>query len=83
MKYSVRGSGQRYLIGLVVVLWVVFEDLGLLGVLEVLDQVVEVEFFPPGLAVHEPDHRLVHLPSSRVAGNIHLLRQLNIEFPCT
>ena len=39
-----------------VVLWVVFEDLGLLGVLEVLDQVVEVNLLPPGLAVNEPEY---------------------------
>ena len=37
-----------------VILGVVFENLGLLLVIEVLDQVVEVEFFTPFLAIDEP-----------------------------
>jgi hypothetical protein len=55
--------GKGYLVGLVVVLGVVFEDLGLLGVLEVLDQVVKVDLLPPALAINEPEDTLV-LPLS-------------------
>jgi hypothetical protein len=38
----------------VVVLWVVLEKLGLLGVLEVSDEVIEVEFLAPLLTFNEP-----------------------------
>jgi hypothetical protein len=38
----------------VVVLWVKLENLGLLGVLEVSDEVIEVEFLAPLLAFNEP-----------------------------
>lgn len=55
------GVGKLYLVGLVVVLGVVFEDLRLLGVLEVLDQVIEVDLLPPGLAVNEPEYMLATL----------------------
>jgi hypothetical protein len=44
-----------------VVLWVVFEDLGLLRVIEVSDQVVKIELCPPGLALEEPEKILVRL----------------------
>lgn len=45
-----------YLVGLVVVLRVVFKDLGAFRVIEVSNQVVNtsVEFLPPFLAVEEP-----------------------------
>lgn len=51
------GLGRRaYLVGLVVVLRVVLEDLFALGVLEGVDEVVNAatELFPPLLAVKEP-----------------------------
>lgn len=59
--------GKGYLVGLVVVLGVVFEDLGLLGVLEVLDQVVEVDLLPPALAVNEPEYMLATSPLIAIA----------------
>ena len=43
-----------YFICLVVILGVIFEDLGLLVVVEVAGEVIEVCFFAPLLAVHEP-----------------------------
>lgn len=43
-----------YFICLVVVLRVVFEDLGFLLVIEVANEVVETEFLAPFLAVNEP-----------------------------
>lgn len=43
-----------YLVGLVVVLGVVLEDLLLLGVVPVGDDVVEVGLLPPLLALDEP-----------------------------
>lgn len=59
-----------------VVLGVVFKDLCLLGVLKVLDQVVEVDFLPPGLAVNEPEQYMLALPPitscSRIVGEVGL-----------
>jgi hypothetical protein len=43
-----------YFIRLVVVLGVVFEDLGFLLVVEIADKVVEAKFFAPFLAIDEP-----------------------------
>ena len=43
-----------HLIGLVVVLWVVLEDLSLLSVVKVQDKVVETEIFAPLLTLQEP-----------------------------
>jgi hypothetical protein len=42
----------------VVILGVIFEDLGLLVVVEVAGEVIEVCFFAPLLAVHEPGQLL-------------------------
>jgi len=45
---------RPYFIGLVIVLRVVLEDFGFLGVLEVAGEVVEVYFFAPFLTIDEP-----------------------------
>ena len=55
-----RIAGKIYFICLVVVLRVVFEDLGFLLVIEVADEVVEIEFFAPFLAVDEPISKLAY-----------------------
>lgn len=44
----------RYLVRFVVVLWIVFEDFGLLHVVEVPHQIVGTEVFPPFFALNEP-----------------------------
>jgi len=49
-----ENSKSIYLVGFVVVLRVVFEDLLLFWVVEVADEVIEVEFFPPFLAINKP-----------------------------
>jgi hypothetical protein len=48
--------GRLYFIGLVVVLRVVLKDLGLLMVVEIPSEVIQVDFFAPLLAVDEPNH---------------------------
>jgi hypothetical protein len=52
--------GKAHFIRLVVVLRVVFENLGLLLVIEVADEIVEVEVLAPFLAVDEPIFVLVY-----------------------
>jgi hypothetical protein len=52
-----------YFIGLVVILRVVLEDLGLLMIVETAGEVVEVCFFSPCLAVNEPTHMLKYAVS--------------------
>lgn len=49
-----------HFICLVVVLWIVFENLGLLLVVEVADEIVEAKFRAPFLAVDEPVFALVY-----------------------
>lgn len=44
----------NYLVCLVVILGVVFEHLWLLFILEVADQVVQIKFFSPFLALYKP-----------------------------
>ena len=43
-----------HLVCFVVILWIVLEDLRLLFVVEVPNQIVYLEFFPPFLTVHKP-----------------------------
>lgn len=45
---------DSYLIGFVVVLWIVFRDFGLLIVAEVSNEVIHTKLFPPFLTVDEP-----------------------------
>lgn len=71
------------LVRLVIILWVVLEDLFPLRVYEILCQVVCAERFPPCLTVHEP----VFNPSvfkllSILWLSIHLLSLFNVEFSC-
>lgn len=47
----------KYFVRLVIVLWIVLEDLVLLGIIEIGNQVIEIELFPPGLAIDEPATR--------------------------
>lgn len=49
-----RSVQVTHLVRFVVVLGVVFEDLGLLGVLESTDELISAELLPPLLAVDEP-----------------------------
>jgi hypothetical protein len=51
---------KAHFICLVVVLRVVFEDLGLLLVVEVADEIVEVEILAPFFAVDKPVFVLVY-----------------------
>jgi hypothetical protein len=54
-RHEWKGVEEKmYFIGLVVVLWIVFEDLGFLLVIEVTDKVIKIEFLAPVLAVDEP-----------------------------
>lgn len=46
--------GNKYFVGFVVVLRVVFEHFRLLDVVEVAHKVVDAELFPPFLAFDEP-----------------------------
>lgn len=72
-----------HLVGLVVVLRVVLEDLGLLLVLESLQQVVDTatELLSPLLAIDEPNTRVsaLVLPLADICQNIHLLSMLDVE----
>lgn len=43
-----------YLVGFVVVLGIVFEDFRLLRIFEVTNKVIEIELFPPVLAIDKP-----------------------------
>lgn len=52
--------GETYLVGLVVVLRVELEHLGLLGVLESARQVICPKLLAPLLTVHEPSHHERH-----------------------
>lgn len=45
---------DSYLIGFVVVLWIVFRDFGLLIVAEVSNEVIHTKILPPFLTVDEP-----------------------------
>jgi hypothetical protein len=67
-----------YLVSLVVVLWVVFEDLGLLRVIEVANKFIETELFSPLLAVDEPTRMIV----SKISG-AHLLLSSEMALPHT
>lgn len=42
------------LVGFVIILWIVLEDLGLLFIIEASNQFVNPEIFPPLLAVYKP-----------------------------
>lgn len=46
-----------YLVGLVVVLWVVLEDLWFLLVIEISHKIVHTELLSPLLAIYEPGKR--------------------------
>lgn len=60
------------LVGFVIILWIVFEDLRLLFIVEASNQFINTKIFPPLLAVYEPGILLaladpcepVHLTSS-------------------
>lgn len=43
-----------YLVGLVVILWIVLENFGLLGILKIADQIVCAEALAPFLIFDEP-----------------------------
>ena len=43
-----------YLVGLVVILWVVFENLLLLLIIEVANQIIQTKFLSPLLGVDKP-----------------------------
>lgn len=60
------GEGVSYLVGLVVILGVVLENFGLLGVDKVPHDLVHLKVLPPGLAlgVHLLGQRDVELPGS-------------------
>ena len=45
---------EAYFVGLVIVLWVVFEHFRLLDVVEVPHQLVDAKVFPPLLAINKP-----------------------------
>ncbi len=72
-----------HLVGLMVVLRIILEDLGLLLVVKVACEVVNAEFFSPFFAVYEPA-----LPSASEyvscckVGSVHLLGRFDIEFSC-
>ena len=53
-----RREGSMYFICLVVVLWVVFKDLGFLLVIEVAYEIIEAEIFAPFLAFNKPYYEL-------------------------
>lgn len=46
--------GSAYLIGFVVILWIVFRDLGLLVVAEVSNEFIHTKLFPPLLTFDKP-----------------------------
>ncbi len=55
LRMAPRGENVRaYLVCLVVVLWVVLEDLWLFRVLKVAHQVIDCEFFSPLFVGNEP-----------------------------
>ena len=45
---------MAYLVGLVVILWVVFKDFRLLHIDKILHEIVDLEFLSPLLTVEEP-----------------------------
>jgi hypothetical protein len=78
----------------VVVLWVVLEDLGLLSVLEIPDEIVHSELLPPFFVGNKPiaqcisAHQIFPLGTAGCSVQcceyeeaLHLLAQLDIEFP--
>lgn len=73
------------LVGLVVVLWVVLEDLGLLLVVKVANKVIESKLLPPRFTVNEPllktsvSFQDVDKVVSNTTMNIHLLRKWDLE----
>lgn len=73
---------EAYLIGLVIVLWVVLEDLLLLGVVPCRKDLIELGVFPPLLALDEPAMPSVNMPLRQGHASwmcLHLLGELNIE----
>ena len=79
---TIEHSFQYYLVGFVVVLRVVLEDLGLLLVTEIPDQVVDLKFFPPFLTIDEPTRVSINDCIVESEGHLHLLCHCDIEFPC-
>lgn len=63
-----------------VVLWVVFEDLGLLWVIEAANELIKAELLSPLLAVDEPGIEVSTPPSpTPIILCVHLLGESNIE----
>lgn len=76
------GGSSRYLVGFVVVLWVVLEDLGPLLVVEGTDQLLDADasvLVAPLLAVLEPVAPSATTLFGPHAGDVHLLGELNVE----
>jgi hypothetical protein len=73
--------GKRivYLVSLVIVLRVVLEHLGLLGVLESVDEVVSAKFFAPLLIVDEPSQNMSATPEDCTREDRHLFAELDVE----
>ena len=73
------------LVRLVVILWVVLENLRLLFVLEVLDQIVHTstKLFPPRLAINEPESMVSTSPDVVYPMDYtHFLGEVDIELAC-
>lgn len=54
LLYDTPKYAEAYLVGLMVVLWIVFEDLSFLYVVETPHKLVHPEILPPFLALYEP-----------------------------
>jgi hypothetical protein len=69
---------KSYLVGLVIILRIELHRLGLLGVVEGLDQLVGAEFFAPFLIVDEPV--CISTGSVHPGSLLHQLGSLDVEF---
>ena len=72
-----------YLVCLVIVLRVVFEDLRLLLVFKGADQVIGPELLAPLFVLDEPSMYQLRPSVSQIQWNSHLLAQLDVEFACS
>lgn len=54
-RWRLKTERTPYLVGLVVVLWIVLKDFRFLRVVEVADEVIQTKLFAPFLAISEPE----------------------------
>lgn len=74
-------SSIAHLVGFVIVLRIVFENLFFLGVLKVRNKVVQIGVSPPLLAVDKPGSTSVYIRqvTSIIPNHTHFLRQVDVE----